>query len=194
MDKTAGVWGTDIHVLASDHGRKAEAIGSLGVNTALEFLSIIFLRWVMGTPPVTQTYLSRPATTVPHLTRSVRRAGGFVQTGLEEINGDLLEAAWNNFRIACHSSTKVPLSLSILRRRYLSISVLPACLAQSAGVARHRMSFKSSLAPRSTRSRTTSSCPLPAAWCSGVVWEWPPTGLYRFGSSPASSNNRTIST
>jgi hypothetical protein len=44
-------------------------------------------------------------------------------------------------------------SLPILRRRYPSISVLPACLAQSAGVARQRMPFKSNLAPRSTRSR-----------------------------------------
>ena len=85
-------------------------------------------------------------------------------------------------------------SLPILPRRYASISVLPARLAQSAGVARQRMSCKSNRAPRWTRSRTTSSWPRPAAWCSGVVWEWPPTGLYRFGSSPASSNNRTIST
>src|ERR1700691_1568010 len=30
MDKTAGVWGTDIHVLASDHGHKAKAIRGSG--------------------------------------------------------------------------------------------------------------------------------------------------------------------
>jgi hypothetical protein len=78
-------------------------------------------------------------------------------------------------------------------RRYASISVRPSCLAHSAGVACHRVSFQSNLAPRSTRSRTTSGWPATAAWCNGVDWECPPSGLYRFGSSPASSNIRTIS-
>ena len=77
-------------------------------------------------------------------------------------------------RLGCHYFTNSPLvihharsyscfSLPILPRRYASISVLPACLAQSAGVACQRISFKSNLAPRSTRSRTTSSWPAPAA-------------------------------
>ncbi len=40
--------------------------------------------------------------------------------------------------------------------RNASISSLPPCLAQPAGVPCQRISFKSSLAPRSTSSRTTS--------------------------------------
>ena len=118
----------------------------------------------------------------------------FSRNTMQSPQGAIASAGITSGPLFIHRPSHCRFSVPILPRRYASISVLPACLAQSAGVAPQRMSCKSSLAPRSTRSWTTSSWPPPAAWCSGVVWEWPPIGLYRFGSSPASSNNRTIST